>query len=274
VLRFSAWGESLGGLLGVQAQAGCDTHLDVAEACGPARGESRCCAGAARAPPSPISCFPVLVAARQPQIPRACRKPCARAANPARVPQARQEGALLQRRAEAAEAEAAAQRAAARRDLRRAAREAADAGEEAARLREAVRDLRVRCREAALDAEAARGRRGGAFAPPLRCARPLQPAPACGLLEAGGAAWRGAARKRRAGDHMHGKRRSRMGRAAVQTRCRCSYCSNFLGMRGMHAVQARGTAGSVPCTTAPGPAGVMIRARSPARRAASQRPSL
>jgi len=85
------------------------------------------------------------------------------AANPARVPQARQEGALLQRRAEAAEAEAAAQRAAARRDLRRAAREAADAGE-----------------------EAARARRGGAFAPPLRCARPLQPAPACGPLEAGG----------------------------------------------------------------------------------------
>ncbi len=125
------------------------------------------------------------------QVPGPQYKPLAAA-------QARAEGALLQRRAEAAEAEAAAQRAAARRDLRRAAREAADAGEEAARLREAVRDLRVRCREAALDAEAARGRRSGAFAPPLRCARALQPValqprPA-GCWKQGRAAWRGAAR--------------------------------------------------------------------------------
>ncbi|KAK9839702.1 hypothetical protein WJX81_007090 [Elliptochloris bilobata] len=82
----------------------------------------------------------------------------------------RQEGALLQKRAEAAEAELAAQRAAHRRDLRRSAKELAEAQEEAARLREAVRDLRVRCREAALDAEAARARRGGAFASAPRMA--------------------------------------------------------------------------------------------------------
>ena len=41
--------------------------------------------------------------------------------------QVRQEGALLQKRAEAAEAELGAQRAAHRRDLRRSARELADA---------------------------------------------------------------------------------------------------------------------------------------------------
>ena len=47
--------------------------------------------------------------------------------NPKRQMQVRQEGALLQKRAEAAEAELAAQRAAHRRDLRRSARELADA---------------------------------------------------------------------------------------------------------------------------------------------------
>ncbi len=213
--------------------------------------------------------------------PPGSRKSRARAANPARAPQTLR---ACRRRARKARCCSGAPRRPRRRRPRSARRPGATCAAPRARPRTPARRPRGCARPCATCAcAAARPRwtrrpraRGAAARLRRRCGAhgPCSPPRPAGRLRQGGAAWRGAARKRRAGDHVHGKPRPRMGRAAVQMRCCCSHCSNFLGMRGMHAVQAGGTAGSVPCTTAPGPAGVMIRARSLARRAASQRPSL